>query len=182
MHAKKISLSALPLALLVLCLLAAGCTGDSASPAPAPAVTALVTTPAPAQVTTPVTPEPARAIATTAAPVATIGVVTALPAGADSVDGLLKNRVYEKEISVWGEASEVGASDRPCFILTQKGMSVYVWYDGMVRPEGTPMPALSIKGLKNEQRVLVTGVLKSGTEGGSRNDFWASSISIVAGG
>lgn len=84
-------------------------------------------------------------------------------------------------MSIYGEADSVNELNCPCFILMDKGTSVRIWYDMMVLPDGTQEPAVSIKGLKNGNRVLVTGVLKSGENGGTRNDFWASQITKVVG-
>ena len=114
-------------------------------------------------------------------PVPTMGAVVTLPPDAESVSSFMKNRVYETKVSIWGEADSVNELNCPCFILTEKGTSAHIWYDMMVRPDGGQEPAVSIKGLKNGNRVLVTGVLKSGENGGTRNDFWATQITKVAG-
>ena len=54
-----------------------------------------------------------------------------------------------------------------------------VWYDTMVENDGTLRPAVSIKGIRNGDKVIVTGELMG--EGGTRyskDDFWVKSITI----
>ena len=51
-----------------------------------------------------------------------------------------------------------------------------VWYDLMVEDAGTERPAVSVEGLKNGDRVAVTGELRSSNETAPSTTFWASNI------
>jgi len=56
---------------------------------------------------------------------------------------------------------------------------VQVWYDTIVENDGTVRPAVSVEGMRNGDKVIVTGELKG--EGGihySKDDFWAKLIAI----
>lgn len=111
----------------------------------------------------------------------TVGAILTLPADAESVDVFMTHRAYETKVSLTGQAISVGELDCPCFVLTDDGTNLRVWYDMKVLPGGTSEPAVSIRGLKSGSRVLVTGMLKSGSDGGTRNEFWASEIVKVVG-
>ena len=186
-------------ALLLACLLTCACTDSSGQAAPAPAATTAAVqapvTASPAALGTSgagvrppgtVTPGGLSAAPTAAATAAiaaspTVGVIITPPAGAESVNTFMKHRAYETKVSLTGEAVSVGEPDCTCFVLTDDGTNLRIWYDMKVLPDGTSEPAVSIKGLKNENRVLVTGVLKSGSNGGTRNEFWATEIVKVVG-
>lgn len=170
-------------ALVIFCLLASGCTGPSSSPVPEQSAAPVVST-AHTTVQTPLSETTSTLILTTATevtPQPTVGVIIKLPADAESVATFVKGRVYETPVSIYGEAGAIGELNCPCFTVTDKAASVRIWYDMMVLPDGKTEPAVSILGLKNGNTVLVTGVVKSGENGGTRNDFWASSITKVVG-
>jgi len=96
-----------------------------------------------------------------------------------SVAELLENPVYDIEIQIHGEVGLLGELFCPCFELTSDGQTLQVWYDLMVENDGTEKPAVDVEGIKNGDKVIVTGELKG--EGGthySQDDFWA--IFIVA--
>jgi len=102
------------------------------------------------------------------------------PIGILSVAELLENPVYDTEIKIHGEVSLLGELFCPCFELTSGGQKVQVWYDMMVENDGTERPAVSVEGINNGDRVIVTGELKG--EGGthySKGDFWAIVITLT---
>lgn len=103
----------------------------------------------------------------------------AQPEGTLTVTELLENPVYETEIEIYGKVSGLGEFDCLCFVLSFGKEKVHVWYDTMIDNDGTIRPAVSVKGIRNGDKVIVTGELKG--EGGiyySRDDFWAKSITI----
>ena len=101
------------------------------------------------------------------------------PEGTMSVAELLANPVYDTEVRIYGEVSLLGELFCPCFELTSGGQKVQVWYDLMVENDGTERPAVSVQGINNGDRVIVTGELKG--DGGthySKDDFWATVIIV----
>ena len=102
------------------------------------------------------------------------------PEGTLSVSDLLENPVYDTEVELYGKVSLLGGLFCPCFELTSGGQKVQVWYDLMVDNDGRERPAISVEGINNGDRVVVTGELKG--EGGthySKGDFWATAIVIT---
>ncbi|MFO8143689.1 MAG: hypothetical protein R6T78_03325 [Dehalococcoidales bacterium] len=93
-----------------------------------------------------------------------------------SVAELMNAPVYDESVSVYGEVSLLGQLNCPCFELESGGETVKVWYDLMVEDVQAERLPVSIEGIQNGDRVVVTGELK--TEGQYRqlNDFWASDI------
>jgi hypothetical protein len=139
---------------IVAVLISAGCIGEK-TPPPVP-------TPAPTQTTTE-TPSPASTPTT----------------GSDgtlSVSELLESPVYETEVNVYGDVSALGELDCPCFTLTSDGKRLEVWYTLMVEDDGTERPAVSVEGIENGDRVVVTGELRSSTGTAPSTTFWASNI------
>ena len=139
---------------IVAVLISAGCIGEK-TPPPVP-------TPAPTQTTTE-TPSPASTPTT----------------GSDgtlSVSELLESPVYETEVNVYGDVSALGELDCPCFTLTSDGKRLEVWYTLMVGDDGTERPAVSVEGIENGDRVVVTGELRSSTGTAPSTTFWASNI------
>ena len=99
------------------------------------------------------------------------------PEGALSCCECLEDAEYDTEVRIFGEVSSLGELTSPSFLLSSGGGDILVWYDSMVGNDGTERPAVSVEGIKNGDRVIVTGELKG--EGGthySKGDFWASSI------
>ena len=101
------------------------------------------------------------------------------PEGTLTVAELLENPVYDTEVEIYGKVSLLGELFCPCFELTSGGQIVQVWYGLMVENGGTERPAVSVEGINNGDRVIVTGELKG--EGGihySKGDFWANAIVV----
>ena len=104
------------------------------------------------------------------------GCTAAAPPGAQSVGDLLADPVYDTEVSIYGEISALGELLCPCFMLTSGGETVDVWYDLMVEENETQRPAVSVAGIENGDRVVVTGELRSSEGLLPSRTFWASSI------
>ena len=97
-----------------------------------------------------------------------------------TVAELLENPVYDTTVKIHGEVSGLGEFFCPCFELASGGQKVQVWYGLMVDNDGTERSAVSVEGINNGDKVIVTGELKG--EGGthySKGDFWATDIGIV---
>lgn len=93
-----------------------------------------------------------------------------------SVAELMEAPVYDESVSVYGEVSLLGELNCPCFELESGGETVKVWYDLMVEDDQTERPPVSIEGIQNGDRVVVTGELKTAGQYRQINDFWASDI------
>jgi len=98
------------------------------------------------------------------------------PEGSVTCCACLENQIYDQEISVYGTVSKLGELFCLCFILTSEGEELVVFYDTMVEDDGTERPAVDVSGIKNGDKVVVTGELKTEGVHRSENDFWASSI------
>ncbi len=91
--------------------------------------------------------------------------------------------MYGVKINVSGDVSALGELFGPCFALTSDGKMLEVWCDKMVEDGGTERPAVSVGGIENGDRVVVTGELRSSTGTAPSTTFWASNIEkMVAGG
>ena len=102
------------------------------------------------------------------------------PEGTLTVAELLDNPVYDAEVTIFGTVGLLGELFCPCFELASGGQKVQVWYGLMVDNDGTERSAVSVEGINNGDKVIVTGELKG--EGGthySKGDFWAIDIGIV---
>ena len=96
--------------------------------------------------------------------------------GTLSVSELLDSPVYETEVNVHGDVSALGELFCPCFALTSDGKRLEVWYYMMVEDDGTERPSVSVEGIENGDRVVVTGELRSSTGTAPSTTFWASNI------
>ena len=96
-----------------------------------------------------------------------------------SVSQLLEEPVYDTEVMVYGEVALLGQLNCPCFELISGGEKVVVWYALMVEDDRTERPPVSIEGITNNDRVVVTGELKTAGEHRQLNDFWASGIEKI---
>jgi len=99
--------------------------------------------------------------------------------GALSVSRLLEEPVYDTEVRVYGEVALLGQLNCPCFELTSGGGNVQVWYALMVEDDRTERPPVSIEGIENGDRVVITGELKTAGEYRQLNDFWSSGIEKI---
>ena len=101
------------------------------------------------------------------------------PEGTLTVAELLDNPVYDAEVTIFGTVGLLGELFCPCFELTSGGQKVQVWYGLMVDNDGTERPEVSVEGINNGDKVIVTGELKG--EGGThynKGDFWATLIVV----
>jgi hypothetical protein len=96
-----------------------------------------------------------------------------------NVSELLESPVYDTQVKVYGEVSLLGELLCPCFELTSGGGTVLLWYGLMVEDDGTEWPSVNVESIKNGDRVIVTGELKTEGTHRSHNDFWASRIEKV---
>ena len=101
------------------------------------------------------------------------------PEGTLTAAELLSEPSYETDVNIYGRVDGLGEVQCLCFLLISGGKSVQVWYDTMVEDDGTAQPAVSVEGIRNGDKVIITGELKG--EGGihySKDDFWAKSIAV----
>ena len=96
-----------------------------------------------------------------------------------SVSRLLEELVYDAEVRVYGDVALLGQLNCPCFEIASGGEKVQVWYALMVEDDRTERPPVSIEGIENGDRVVVTGELKTAGEHRQLNDFWASGIEEI---
>ena len=99
------------------------------------------------------------------------------PEGAMTVAELLANPIYDTEVTISGTVGALGELSCPCLELTSGGETVNVWYDLMVDNDGTERPPVSVQGMENGDKIIITGELKG--EGGvhyNKGDFWAAEI------
>jgi hypothetical protein len=102
------------------------------------------------------------------------------PEGTLTAAELLSEPIYNTEVKIWGRVDGLGELQCSCFFLISGRESIQVWYDTMVENEGTVRPAVSVVGIRNGDKVIVTGELKG--EGGihySKDNFWVKSINTV---
>ena len=99
-----------------------------------------------------------------------------LPDDVRSVSELLESPVYEEGVIVVGKVSNLGELLCPCFTLTSGGESIDIWYGLMVEDEGTELPEVDVSDIKNDDWVVVYGMLKSEGTHASKNDFWAAEV------
>lgn len=99
------------------------------------------------------------------------------PEGTLTAAELLGEPSYDTEVRIYGRVNGLGELACSCFFLISGRESVQVWYDTMFENDGTVRPAVSVEGMRNGDKVIVTGELKG--EGGthySKGDFWAKVI------
>lgn len=101
----------------------------------------------------------------------------AQPQGALGVAELLEAPVYESQIRVYGQVSQLGELRCPCFALTDDGAILYIWYDAMVDDDESQWPPVDISGVANGDWVVGTGELRESD--GFSGTFWASGIEVV---
>ena len=139
---------------IAMVLISAGCIGDDVSSPSSPTST-------PTRTTTP-PPSPAPTPATESRTL--------------SVSELLESPVYGTEVKVYGTVSSLGALFCPCFTLATDGKMFTVHYDLMVDDDGTERHSASVEGIKNGDRVIVTGELRSSSGTVPSTTFWASNV------
>ena len=155
---KKSMTGLITIVTIVAVLISAGCIGEKTPPS----VPTSTPTPAPTQTTTQGQP-PASAHTTGSD-------------GARNVSELLDSPVYDTEVTVYGDVSALGELFCPCFALTSDGKRLEVWYYMMKEDDGTERPAVSVEGIENGDRVVVTGELRSSNGTAPSTTFWASTI------
>ncbi len=155
---KKSMTGLITIVTIVAVLISAGCIGEKTPPS----VPTSTPTPAPTQTTTQGQPP---------VPAHTTG-----SDGALNVSELLDSPVYDTEVTVYGDVSALGELFCPCFALTSDGKRLEVWYYMMKEDDGTERPAVSVEGIGNGDRVVVTGELRSSNGTAPSTTFWASTI------
>ena len=76
-----------------------------------------------------------------------------------------------------GEVSLLGELFCPCFVVSDGGASVVVWYDLMEGRE--PVPVAEVDAIRNGGRVQVKGELQAEPDPGSGDPVvWASTIDV----
>jgi inhibitor of cysteine peptidase len=95
------------------------------------------------------------------------------------VADLIRNPVYDTQITVQGEVQALGELLCPCFILVSQGETLHVWYGLMVTDDGIELPSVSVDGIENGDWVAVTGELKLSGVHTSLNDFWPTDITKI---
>ena len=101
------------------------------------------------------------------------------PEGTLTAAELLSEPSYDTEVKIYGRVDGLGELMCSCFFLISGRESVQVWYDTMLENDDTVRPAVSVEGIRNGDKVIITGELKG--EGGirySKDDFWAKSIAV----
>lgn len=100
-----------------------------------------------------------------------------------SVGDFLKNPVYDKVVKIYGEVSYLGernqfrqVPDCPCFSLYANDGTVNVWYDSMKIFGPLKRPSVSTAGIKNGEKAVIIGELKSETKDREFKDFWVRKI------
>ena len=100
-----------------------------------------------------------------------------------SVGDFLKNPVYDKVVKIYGEVSYLGernqfrqVPDCPCFSLYANDGTVNVWYDSMKIFGPIERPSASTAGIKNGEKAVIIGELKSESKDREFKDFWVRKI------
>ena len=93
------------------------------------------------------------------------------PEGALSVSELLQDPLYDTEVTIYGQVSQLGEYKCPCFELTSGGEKVVVWYASYE----ADWPTVSVEGIQNGDQVVVTGELKT-VDADHPSEFAASNI------
>ena len=156
---KKHITSVITIVAIAVVLMSAGCIDDDDGSSPPPPSAS--PTPTPARTTTQ-PPSPA--------PTATT------ESGTLSVSELLESPMYDTEVEVYGTVSALGELFCPCFALATDGKMLTVHYDLMVEDDGTERPRVSVEGIENGDRVVVTGELRSSSGTAPSTTFWASNV------
>ncbi|MEA1905972.1 MAG: hypothetical protein U9N12_03310 [Euryarchaeota archaeon] len=93
-----------------------------------------------------------------------------------SVSKLLEDPAYDTEVKIYGTVSALGELFCPCFALATDRKMLTVHHDLMVEDDGTERPPVDIEGIKNGDRVIVTGELRSSSGTAPSTTFWAINI------
>jgi hypothetical protein len=101
------------------------------------------------------------------------------PTGTLTAAELLGDPIYDTEVKVYGQVSDLGELLCPCFSLTSGDDRIEVWYGLMVEADGSEWPAVSVEGIKNGDWVVVTGELRASEGTLPSRTFWASQIEGV---
>jgi hypothetical protein len=103
------------------------------------------------------------------------------PEGALSISELLENPAIGTEVKVYGQVGLLGELFCSCFELESGGKKVLVWYGTMVSynsvtDDGSERPTVSVAGIDNGDRVVVTGEPREASAPGQLLNIWASAI------
>jgi len=97
-------------------------------------------------------------------------------AGAVSCRQALENGIYDTQVKVYGTVSKLGYLGVDGFLLTSDGRELTVYYGSMYKDNGESLPDVSVDGIQNGDRVVVTGELKSAGKYTVQNSFWSYRI------
>ena len=93
-----------------------------------------------------------------------------------SIAELLEEPEYDTNTKIYGKVSLLGELFCPCFNLTSGGETITVWYNLMLKDDGTQRIPVSIGEIKNGDWVIVSGEVKKEGKYASLNDFWAVNV------
>jgi len=82
------------------------------------------------------------------------------PEGTLTAAELLSEPSYDTEVKIYGRVDGLGELMCSCFSLISGRESVQVWYDTMLENDDTVRPAVSVEGIRNGDKVIITGELK----------------------
>jgi len=97
-------------------------------------------------------------------------------AGAVTARQALEDATYDTQMKVYGTISMLGNVGVEGFLLSSDGRELMVYYGGMIEDNGGAWPSVDASWLKNGDRVVVTGELKSAGKYRTQNSFWSRSI------
>jgi hypothetical protein len=83
------------------------------------------------------------------------------------------NQASSGTITIHGTVSDLHRMNCPCFTLVTGTGNVTVWYDLMIGPDGTRLPAVAIDHLADGMEIQITGIPQAGEK------FFASTISTT---
>ncbi len=95
--------------------------------------------------------------------------------GASSIPQFWRDMDQSGSVKLYGRISGLSARYTTAFQLGRGDTTSMIWFDGMVKDDGTSLPAVSIDGLNDGMYAVVTGVRSP--DGYS---VWAESISPVS--
>ncbi len=99
-----------------------------------------------------------------------------LPQGVITVKELINNKVYDKEVKVYGCVKDLGKLNSKTFKLVYQGKEITVWYSMMVNDDKTREPGVNVDNFSTNDMVIVKGKLKQKGKYVLKDAFWAKSI------
>ena len=100
-----------------------------------------------------------------------------------SIGEFLENPIYDEVVKIYGEVSYLGeinkfrqVSDCPCFSLYADGQTVNVWYNSMKIFGPLERFSVNMEKIKNGEKAVIIGELKSESKDREFKDFWIRKI------